>query len=193
MSDGPPPTGHRHDVWADGARYERYIGRWGRLVGRAFVPWLGVRPGARWVDVGCGGGALTSLIVELAAPVAVLGVDPSAGFLDHARTAVRAPVTSFAVGDAAALPVPDGSCDAIVAGLVLNFVPDVPAALREWRRAAMPGAILGGYVWDYAEGMEMLRRFWDAAAALDADAAALDEGPRFPLTRREAMGAAFAA
>lgn len=186
-----PAHGHPHDVWTGGDAYERYVGRWGRLVARAFVPWMGIAPGARWLDVGCGTGAVTSTIEELAQPAAVLGVDPSAAFLAHAREMLGGPRVSFQVGDAEALPAPDGSYDVVVAGLVLNFVPDPRAALVEWRRVTRAGGAVGGYVWDYAGQMQLMRYFWDAAGTLDADARALDEGVRFPIARPEALAGAF--
>lgn len=179
------------DAWTGGAAYERYVGRWGRLVARAFVPWMGVAPGARWVDVGCGTGAVAATILDLAEPATVLGVDSSEGFLAHARETVGGPHVSFEVGDAAALPADDGSYDAVVAGLVLNFVPDPRAALTEWRRVTRAGGVLGAYVWDYAEGMDLLRRFWDAAVALDGAARSLDEGVRFPIARPQPLTDAF--
>ena len=186
-----PAHGHPHDVWTGGDAYERYVGRWGRLVARAFVPWLGIAPGARWLDVGCGTGALTATIMELAEPAGVLGVDPSEAFLGHARDVLGGPRVSFQVGDAQALPAPAGSYDVVLAGLVLNFVPNAPAALAEWCRVTRAGGALGAYVWDYAGQMQLLRHFWDAAVALDADAGALDEGVRFPTARAEALADLF--
>jgi ubiquinone/menaquinone biosynthesis C-methylase UbiE len=129
-----PADGRPHDVWTGADAYERYVGRWGRLVARAFVPWLGIAPGAHWLDVGCGTGAVTATMVELAEPAAVLGVDPSEGFLAYARSALGGPRVSFQVGDAEALRAPDDSYDVVVAGLVLNYVPDVRAALAQVAR-----------------------------------------------------------
>jgi SAM-dependent methyltransferase len=186
-----PAHGHPHDVWTGADAYERYVGRWGRLVARAFVPWMGIAPGARWLDVGCGTGALTATIVELAEPAAVLGVEPSEAFLAHARNSLGGPRVSFQAGDAAALPALDGSYDVVVAGLVLNFVPDPRAALTEWCRVTGAGGAIGGYVWDYAGQMQLLRYFWDAAVSLDADARALDQGVRFPIARPQALASAF--
>jgi SAM-dependent methyltransferase len=183
----------RHDVWTGADAYERYIGRWGRQVARVFVPWMGVAPSARWLDVGCGTGALTATILELAEPAAVLGVDPSKAFLARARETLAGPRVSFEVGDAANLPAADGSYDALVAGLVLNFVPDKPAALAEWRRVSRAGGRIGAYVWDYAGQMQLMRHFWEAAAALDDDARGLDESVRSPIARPEALVGAFEA
>lgn len=189
---GPQPAArHPHDVWTGADAYEGYVGRWGRLVAREFIPWIEAPPAARWLDVGCGTGALTSTIVELAAPASVLGVDPSASYLAHAQATIEAPGVAFRLGDAAALPAADGSVDALVAGLVMNFVPDLTAALAEWRRVTRAGGVIGGYVWDYADQMQLLRHFWDAAVAEDAAARALDEGVRFPIVHPHTLAGAF--
>ncbi|SHN47725.1 class I SAM-dependent methyltransferase [Cryptosporangium aurantiacum] len=168
------------DSWRVGAAYEAYIGRWSRPVAEAFLGLLGHGPGWRWLDVGCGTGALTSRVVGQD-PVAVVGVDPSLGFVGAARASV--PAARFAVGDACALPVAANAVDAVVSGLALNFVPDPGRALVEFVRVTVPGGTVGAYVWDYAGRMAMLRTFWDAAVALDPGAAARDEGVRFPLCR----------
>jgi SAM-dependent methyltransferase len=173
--------------WSAGEPYDRYIGRWSRPVAAAFVAWLGGPPGRRWLDVGCGTGALTSAVLDGAEPASVLGVDPSEGFLSVARMRVTDGRARFEVGDARSLPVPDHAVDAVVSGLALNFVPDPAAALAEFVRVARPGGVIAAYVWDYAEGMAMLRYFWDAVVALDPAAEALDEGPRFPLCRPDGL------
>ena len=179
------------DRWESGDPYERYVGRWSRLVAREFVGWLGVPAGARWLDIGCGTGALTGVVLEQAAPSAVVGVDPSEGFVGHARSRINDERAEFRVGDARELPVADGECDAAVSGLVLNFVPEPEKAVAEMRRVLRPGGLAAAYVWDYAGRMELMRYFWDAAAALDPGAAKLDEGPRFPLCRPEPLHTLF--
>jgi SAM-dependent methyltransferase len=168
------------DAWTSGDAYEPYVGRWSRLVATEFVRWLALPPGLRWVDVGCGTGALTATILRDAAPSSVVGVDPSEAFLGHARAHVAG--ATFVVGDALSLPVDDA--DVVVSGLSLNFVPDTAAAVREASRVA---PVVAAYVWDYAEGMAFLRHFWDAAGRPD-----LDEGNRFPLCRPDALREAFA-
>ena len=167
--------------WADGDRYEAYVGRWSRLVAREFVGRLDVPPGRRWLDVGCGTGVLTAMVLDLAAPASVLGVDRSAEFVAHAAARVTDPRATFRVGDAAALPVAEAGVDAVVCGLVLNFLPDQAAAVAGWRRAVRPGGPVAAYVWDYAGGMDLMRLFWDAAARVTASAGQLDEGARFPV------------
>lgn len=189
--EDPGPAGSRGDVWAAGDLYEPYVGRWSRLVAAEFLTWLAVPAGARWLDVGCGTGALSQAILDRHLPAAVLGIDPSEGFLAHARRQVTDPRVEFRSGGAQALPVPDAAFDAVVSGLVLNFVPDQARAAAELRRAARPGAVVAAYVWDYAEGMQMMRRFWDAAIDLDPAASQKDEARRFPLCRPDPLRALF--
>lgn len=181
------------DRWAGGDDYERYVGRWSRPVAERFLDWLAVPTDRRWVDVGCGTGALTGTIAQRRAPSAVIGIDPSAAFIAHASTALVDPRIRFATADASAMPIEDGWTDAIVAGLVLNFIPDLPAALAEMIRVAARGAVIGAYVWDYADQMQLMRRFWDAAIALDPTAVVKDEGVRFPICAAEPLRDAFQA
>jgi SAM-dependent methyltransferase len=177
----------QHDVWASGDAYEPFVGRWSRRVAREFVEWLAPVANSRWLDVGCGSGALTQTILATASPREVLGVDPSEGFIAHARRHTQDSRAKFKVGDAQALPVANSDFDVAVAGLVLNFVPDAARAVTEMYRAVRVGGTVAAYVWDYADRMQLLRRFWDAAVALDPAASELDEGRRFPLCRREAL------
>lgn len=174
------------DTWERGDPYEDYVGRWSRRVAPEFLAWLGIPAGARWLDVGCGTGALCAAIVDHCAPSSVVGVEPSEGFLKTARENLggRAEIHP---GSATAIPLDDDAVDVVVSGLVLNFIPDPRAALTEMMRVASNGATLGAYVWDYAGKMELMRYFWDAAVELDRDADRLDEGTRFPLCRPEAL------
>src|SRR5215212_3078616 len=158
-------------VWASGAAYEPYVGRWSRLVAREFLSWLAVPPGSRWLDVGCGTGALTQTILAQAAPAAVHGVDASASFLAYAQEATPDPRAAFAVEDAQALTAADGSFDAAVSGLMLNFVPQPERVAAGMARVVCPGGTIGAYVWDYAGQMQMMRYFWDVAETLDPIAA----------------------
>jgi SAM-dependent methyltransferase len=177
----------RKDVWASGDAYEPYVGRWSRVVAGEFLQWLAIPAGCDWLDVGCGTGALTQMILKKAAPNRVLGVDPSAGFVAHATAHVTDPRATFRTGDAQALPVGVDEFDAAVAGLVINFVPDQQTAVVEMARATKPGGTVAAYVWDYAGEMQMMRRFWDAAVALNPKAKELDEGIRFPVCHPEAL------
>jgi SAM-dependent methyltransferase len=175
------------EAWASGAAYEPYVGRWSRLVAREFLRWLGVPPGRRWLDVGCGTGALTGAIVAMASPAQVDAVDASEAYVAYTRAQAPDPRVRFEVADARALPTPAASYDAVVSGLVLNFVPEPAVAVREMTRVARGQAPVALYVWDYAGRMELMRRFWDAAVALDPEAGELDEGRRFPLCRPEPL------
>lgn len=179
------------DRWERGDSYERYIGRWSRRVAPDFLAWLGLARGLRWLDLGCGTGALSAAILDRGLPSAVIGVEPSAGFLAGARANLGdQAVLCRATGTA--IPIADARVDAVVSGLVLNFIPDPRAALAEMVRVTRPGGVVAAYVWDYAGRMEYLRRFWDAAVALDPDAARLDEGRRFPLCRPALLADLFA-
>jgi SAM-dependent methyltransferase len=125
--------------------------------------------------------------LEGAEPTYVLGVDPSVGFLVNGRGRIDDPRAAFVAGDARCLPVRDARFDAVVSGLAINFVPDSRTAAAELARVSVEGGIVAAYVWDYAEGMAMIRLFWDAATTLDPAAAELDEGRRFPLCRPEPL------
>jgi SAM-dependent methyltransferase len=177
-------------VWNQGNPYERYVGRWSRPVAAQFLRWLAMPPSLRWLDVGCGTGALATAIVDSAEPKEVFAVDPSEGFLSLARQGLHDEAT-LRLGSAAQLPLTDSSVDIAVSGLVLNFIPDLDAGLAEMKRVVGPGGTIAGYVWDYAEGMELMRAFWDAAVSLRPEAQPLDEGVRFPLCEPSALRAAF--
>jgi trans-aconitate methyltransferase len=182
-----------YDRWASSDAYERYIGRWSRPVADQFVAWLGVRPGRRWLDVGCGTGALTQAILNRSAPAVVIGVDPVEPFIARASASLTDPRASFSLGSAVDTGLPDGATDVVVAGLVLNFVPDVAAALAEWRRVLAPGGVVGAYVWDYVHGMGFIHQFWEAAVAVDPAATALDQGGQTGITAAGHLEAAFRA
>lgn len=175
------------EVWAAGAAYEPYVGCWSSLVARDFIDWLGLPERKRWLDVGCGTGALTREILSRAAPAGVVGIDPSDGFLGYARAQTDDVRATFRQGDAQALSFADNEFDVVVSGLVLNFIPQPEKALAEVRRVLRPDGIAAVYVWDYAGEMQLMRHFWDAATALDPKAAALDEGRRFPICKPEPL------
>jgi SAM-dependent methyltransferase len=177
--------------WDSGDAYEPYVGRWSRLVAREFVRWLALPPGSRWLDVGCGTGALTQTVLEHAAPSEVVGTDPSAAYIALARARMDDPRVNLEIGDAQALQAAAATFDAVVSGLVLNFVPRPELAVAEMARVARPGGTVAAYVWDYAEGMQLMRHFWDAAGVLDPKAKELDEGRRFWLCKPEPLSRLF--
>jgi SAM-dependent methyltransferase len=180
------------DTWEQGRAYERYVGRWSREVAPRFLEWLRVRPDRRWLDVGCGTGAVCAAILERSAPASVDGVDPAEGLLEFAVDRLASRVT-FHRADAARLPLDDDSFDAVVSGLVLNFLPDLDAALGEMTRVSADGGVVAAYVWDYAGRMQLMRWFWDVAVELDGSASALDEGARSSVCTPEALTWRFAA
>ncbi len=180
-------------VWASGDAYEPYVGRWSRVVARELLEWLGAPPGRSWLDVGCGTGALSATILAEAAPARVTGIDMSDAFAAYARERIADARAEFRQGDAQALPFEDASFDAAVSGLVLNFLPDPGRGLAEMARVTRAGGVVAVYVWDYAGEMQLMRHFWDAAAALDPAAAELDEGRRFPICRPEPLERLFVA
>jgi SAM-dependent methyltransferase len=168
------------DVFAVAPAYEAYMGRWSRPVAREFVRWLEVPARRRWLDVGCGTGALTEVVVEVGEARSVVGVDPSPGFVQHARArSFGTAEVQFLQGDALALPVGSVDFDVVVSGLVLNFVPEPGRMVAEMTRAGTPGATIALYVWDMSGGMELHARFWEAATEVDPAAATRDEAARF--------------
>lgn len=179
------------DVWQSGLGYESYVGRWSRRVADVFISGLGIPARGRWVDVGCGTGAVTETILRLADPASVVGIDPSEAFVAFARGSVVDDRASFAIGDGSALPLSDQGTDVAVSGLVLNFVPDAVAMLAEMRRVTRPGGTVAIYVWDYADGMELMRHFWDAAIEQDPDVRATSETLRFATCKPEPLRDAF--
>lgn len=136
----------------DGAAYERYMGEWSRLAGETFLDWLAPKSSLRWLDVGCGNGAFTEMIVERCAPVSVHGVDPSEGQLAYARTRPSARVAQFRQGDAMSLPFPGDAFDAAVMPLVIFFVPDPAKGVAEMARVVCTGGVVTAYAWDVEGG-----------------------------------------
>lgn len=179
------------EVWGSGGPYEQYVGRWSRIVASEFVTWLGVPSGHTWADVGCGTGALVACVLATSEPKSVFAIDRSKGFLAEAHKNIADQRVRFAVADASALPWASASCDATVSGLVLNFVPDAAAMVREMVRVTRPSGRVAAYVWDYSGGMDMMRHFWDAAVAVNPDDAALDEAARFSLCQPEPLKMLF--
>jgi SAM-dependent methyltransferase len=182
-----------HDAWQAGDSYEAYMGRWSRRVAPRFLAWLDAPQGRDWLDVGCGTGALSTAVLAEAAPRSLISVDASEGFLAKARAELPDVRAEFRLGDAQDLPVESASRDVVVSALVLNFLPDRQKALAEMKRVSRPGALVGFYVWDYpGGGMELMRAFWQAAAALDPAARDFTEERRFPFCTPDGLIALMA-
>ncbi len=176
-------TGQVTDRWSDGEAYQRYVGRWSRLVAVGFIEWLDIPDGGTWLDVGCGAGDITAVILEHNAPALVQGIDLSPDYITFTRERFReiGERVRFQVADASRLGDLDNVFDCVVSGLVINFVPEPRVAISEMARVARPAGTVAAYVWDYADKIELMRYFWDAAVELFPEAADRDEGVRFPL------------
>jgi SAM-dependent methyltransferase len=150
----------------DGAAYERFMGKWSNLAGEIFLDWLAPPPGLRWIDVGCGNGAFTELLLDRANAAHVDGIDPSPGQLAFARTRLHGRPVALQPGSAGSLPFEDASFDAAVMALVIFFVPEPERGVAEMARVVRPGATIAAYVWDVPGGgfptqplIELLPRF----------------------------------
>jgi ubiquinone/menaquinone biosynthesis C-methylase UbiE len=142
-----PEAAHSFD---DSAAYERFIGRWGRAAGAIFLDWLAPPAGARWLDIGCGTGLFTELILDTCSPAAVFAIDQAKPQIDRALGKPVARRADFRVGDAQALPYPDSGFDVVASALTINFIPDRARALSEMRRVTRPDGFVAGYVWDFS-------------------------------------------
>jgi SAM-dependent methyltransferase len=184
------PSQH-NAVWSAGAMYEPYVGRWSRLVARELLKWLSIPVQKDWLDLGCGTGALSQIIFEHGLPNAIKGIDSSADFVAYAKLHLDNARVTFEVGDVQALQIDSASFDVVVSGLLLNFVAEPRRAVAEMARVARPGGAVAAYVWDYAEKMELMRYFWDAAVVLDPTALEFDEGRRFSICRPSPLAELF--
>src|SRR5688572_28494301 len=170
------------------AGYERYMGRWSRRLAPLYVAFAGPMNGERVLDVGAGTGALASALEAALGSSEITGVDPSEGFIAYAARNARSGRARFEVGDAQKLRFADASFDQTMSMLVMNFIPDHDKAIAEMRRVTRPGGVVSCCVWDYADGMESLRIFWDEAVALDPAAEPKHER-NMKLTREAQLGA----
>lgn len=138
--------------FGDGAAYERFMARWSRAVGAIFLDWVAPPARARWLDVGCGTGVFTELVLDTCAPATIAAVDPSTAQIELARHKPVAQWVDFRVADAQQLPFADACFDVVASALVINFIPDRARAIAEMRRVGRPGGIVAGYVWDFMGG-----------------------------------------
>jgi SAM-dependent methyltransferase len=169
-------------MFSAGDPYERFMGRWSRQLAPLVVRFAGVLDSDAVLDVGCGTGALTAAIAAALPSSTIVGVDPAAAYVAAARAQQAGNRVRFEVADARQLPFVDASFDRTVSALMLNFVPDRELAVHEMQRVTRPGGTVAAAVWDYGDGMEMLRAFWDEAVALDPASDGRDER-HMPLCR----------
>ena len=179
-----------NDLWESGDPYEYFMGRWSRLVGQSFIDWLSVPPEKKWLDIGCGTGALTEAVLSTQNPSELVAIDQSEGFVNSAQQRLG-DAAHCEVRRATDLPFQDSSFDHVILGLVLNFLPEPEQALREMKRVAASGGVVAVYIWDYSGKMEFLKYFWDAVVDLDPSASELHEGTRFPNSNEEGLRRLF--
>ena len=173
----------------DSAAYERFMGRWSRAAAPVFLDWLAVRPGASWLDVGCGTGILAETLLQHCAPESVHALDPAAAQIAAAAKGPLAGRAQFHVADARQLPFADASFDVVASALVINFIPDRSLALAEMRRVARAGGLVGAYVWDFAEELSPSGPLRRTMRRLGAEVPAV---PGTEVSRLEALCALFA-
>jgi SAM-dependent methyltransferase len=170
--------------FTDGGAYERFMGRWSRAAGEIFIDWLALPEGLHWLDVGCGTGVFTALLIERCAPARVSAIDPAEDQISYAKATPTAATVAFRVGDAQALPYSNDEFDAATMALVISFVPDPAKAVTEMKRVVKPGGTVAAYMWDFAGGGFTLRPLNEALTGM---------GVNLPLTpgqmnsRREAL------
>jgi ubiquinone/menaquinone biosynthesis C-methylase UbiE len=150
----------------DGTAYERFMGRWSRAAGNIFLEWLAPPPNVRWLDIGCGPGSFTELILDNCSPGEIMAVDPAKSQIEQDRRLPVGQRADFRVADSLALPFADDEFDIVASALVINFIPDRAKALAEMRRVARPGAIVAGYVWDFANGLSPNSRIQRAVRSI---------------------------
>lgn len=166
------------DTWSSGEPYEAFMGRWSSLMSERMLTWVDPVRDRSWLDVGCGTGALSDMILRNCGPLELTAVDLSDGFVEMAQKRLGATIRCH-VGDANNLKFADSSFDYVVSGLILNFIPQPETALREMKRVVTDNGTIATYIWDYAGKMEFLRYFWDGVVELDPGATEKHEAIRF--------------
>jgi len=174
------------NLFADGAAYERLMGRWSRLAGDVFLDWFDIPANLRWIDVGCGNGVFTEAVIARCAPAEVIAIDPSEGQLAYARTRPGAKVAQFRVGDAQALPCADDRFDVAAMALVITFLSDPGKAVAEMARVVRPGGWVGTYMWDVPGGGTPVHPIYVAMESLGMPS---PRPPGAEVSRRDAMQA----
>ncbi len=177
-------------VFNDGAAYQEFMGVWSRLAGDVFLDWVAPAPGLRWVDVGCGTGSSTEMLLDRCAPAQVEGIDPSEAQLAYARTRLAGRPVRFGQGSAMVLPYANGSFDAAMMALVLFFVPDPARGVAEMARVVAPGGIVAAYSWDMLGGGFPIAPMHQEAEAMGLD---VPKPPSIAASRRGAMEALWSA
>src|SRR6185436_15656969 len=162
-------------MFSAGDAYERFMGRWSRKLAHPFVRFANLRNGDSVLDVGSGTGAVAAAVAAVSPSSRIVGIDPAAGFVDFAQAHHGGDRIRFEVGDAQQLPFADRSYARTLSLLNMNFIPDPGKALQEMSRVTQLGGTVAAAVWDYGNGMEMLRVFWDEAVAFDRESDARDE------------------
>jgi ubiquinone/menaquinone biosynthesis C-methylase UbiE len=142
-------------VFDDSDRYERYMGRWSRAIGIGFLDWISPPASAAWLDVGCGTGVFTKLVLDACSPAKIVAIDPAPAQITYALSQPMARSVEFKVAAAYPLPFPARSFDVVASALVMNFVQDRSRALKEMFRVCRPGGIVAAYVWDFASDRSM--------------------------------------
>jgi len=178
------------DSWESGDPYEYYMGRWSRLVAESFTDWLSPSSGLSWLDIGCGSGALSEVIISNHKPAVLTAIDQSEDFVKTAQKRLGRRALCR-VGNALSLPLDNSSVNIAVSGLVLNFIPEPEKALSEMRRVTDAGGTVAVYLWDYAGKMDFLRHFWDTAVEIKPEAMNLHESERFPDSNAVALKRLF--
>jgi ubiquinone/menaquinone biosynthesis C-methylase UbiE len=174
----------------DGEAYERFMGRWSRVAGEAFIGWLSLPDGLRWLDVGCGTGAFSELVVDRCAPAQVSAVDPAEDQIDYARTRPAAARIDYRIGEAQSLPYDDDAFDVAAMALVIVFLPEPLTAVKEMARVVKPGGTVATYMWDLLGQGFPLHPLMDALDRMDKDVPTL---PGYPNTRMDALTHLFEA